>query len=79
MFIEDERKSIKNDLDRILEAAFSNFRDEKTSTGEQLNWGRLIVRILGEKADMAKDEMLERNREDLENVKAILRLRGEEI
>lgn len=67
------------DLERVLDVAFDKYENQNVSDNERLGWGRLIVHILGEMKRLVKDHLMERNREDIENVKAVMRLEGVKI
>jgi len=62
-----------NEIDKLLNIAFEIYNNEELSENVRLGWGRLIISIMKEKSSLVKLELLERNREDLESVKAVLR------
>jgi len=63
----------------VLEVAIGKYEDDSTLDSERIQWGRLLVRVLADLSGLVRDDLLEKNREDIENMKTVLRLKGEKL
>ena len=73
---DEKRLMIMRDLEEVIDAAFQEFVEKDIKNTERLAWGRLIVSVSSEMSKMLRDEMLEKSREDIEGIKAVLRFKG---
>lgn len=74
-----ERQRITSNYERVLEVAIGKYEDDSTPDSERIQWGRLLVRVLADLSGLVRDDLLEKNREDIENMKTVLRLKGEKL
>ena len=74
-----ERQRITSNYERVLEVAIGKYEDDSTLDSERIQWGRLLVRVLADLSGLVRDDLLEKNREDIENMKTVLRLKGEKL
>lgn len=74
-----ERQRITRNYERVLEVAIEKYENDNTPDSERIQWGRLLVRVLADLSGLVKVDLLEKNREDIEGMKTVLRLKGEKL
>ena len=76
---EAKRNKIYAYLEKANGIAYEKFVSEDLNDSERLGWGRLVVQLLHEMSNLVKTDLLEKNREDIENIKTLIRLKGDDL
>lgn len=76
---EAKRDIIYGHLEGALKVAIAKYYSEEIDDSQRLGWGRLVLQFLHEISVLVKDDIMEKNREDIENLKAVFRLKGVDL
>ena len=76
---EAKRERIYQYLEKALNVAFEKFTSNELGDSERLGWGRLVVQLVHETSALVRTDILEKNSEDIEMIKTVCRMRGDNI